>query len=161
MNNAYEFIEKGYAEYFSLDEWPVPEDLRFVDYKVIEHLDNLREAFGYPIYPSQEPTGLVRTDGSVTSRHYIGDGKLGHAIDVFPSVNTLECWLQAVENTAWYGIGVYLDTNVLPLQPQPMLHLDIDNSRRNRSFWVRDGKYVLKSKDPAKFWKKLSEAYWP
>jgi len=159
IKNAYEFIEKGYAEHFTLTEWPVPEDLRFVDYKVIEYLDDLRESFGHAIYPSQLPAGLVRNDGSQTSRHYVGDGQLGQAVDVFPSVNTLECWLKAIENRAWFGIGVYLDTNVSRMQPQPMLHLDIDNSRSSRSLWVRDGDYIFKSTNPEKFWKKLSEAY--
>lgn len=159
FKNAYQFLEKGYAEYFSLDEWPIPEDLQYVHYKVIEGLDELREAFGHPIYPSQNPDGLVRFDGSRTSRHYVGDGGWGLAVDVFPSVNVLDCWLKAIEMPQWYGIGVYLDTQHLPLQPQPMLHLDIDDSRGFRAFWVRNsGEYIKKHRDPQKFWNYLAKA---
>ena len=82
IENAYQYIDEGYSLHFKLHEWPVPEDLKYVHFKVIERLDMLRDKFGHPIYPSLRPSGLVRDEGSRTSRHYIGDGGWGLAVDV-------------------------------------------------------------------------------
>jgi len=160
-NNAYEFIEKGYAEYFSINEWPNPEELKYVDYRVISNLDDLRETYGKPIIPSQHPRGLVRTDGSITSRHFINfnTGELGQATDVFPRGDVRDCWLKAVENPNWGGIGVYLDTIRNRNQPGPMMHLDIDFRDGHRSFWVRvRKKYIYLDHEPDNFWKYLAQA---
>ena len=85
---------------------------------------------------------------------------MGLAVDVFPSVNVMDFWICAVENLHWKGIGVYLDTNVNSLQPQPMVHLDIDTrSDGQRWFWVRDnGKYIYRHIEPERYWKLLAEA---
>jgi hypothetical protein len=158
MSNVYDYIKEGYIEHFDVDEWPVPEDLKFVDYRVIKYLDELRERFGSAIYPSQVPKGLVRRTGSTTSRHYIGDGSLGLAVDVFPSERSLDCWLEAIGMNVWTGIGVYLDTNRSRWQPGPMIHLDIDENRPKKTFWVRDGSYYVKDDNPSKFWKLIYQA---
>jgi len=159
-SNAYEYlIQNAETSSFSVDEWPRPEDLKFVKSEVIQLLDITRKRFGHPVYPSQNPDGLVRRSGSKTSRHYIGDGSMGQAVDVFPSKNVLDFWLCAVEIPSWTGIGLYLDTNINRIQPQPMIHLDI-GARPARAFWVRDrnGKYIYKSQSSKDFWKNLSEA---
>ena len=161
IKNAYEFIEKGYAEHFSLEEWPDPEELKYVDYKVIENLDKLREAHGRAIIPSQHPDGLIRTSGSKTSRHYVDIQRreMGEAVDVFPKGDVRDCWIKAVENPEWGGIGVYLDTNRNRNQPGPMMHLDIDFRNGNRSFWVRNkGKYIYLADEPNNFWFFLAKA---
>jgi hypothetical protein len=158
MNNAYEYINSFQCKHFTVDEWPVPEDLKFVDYRVAVYLDELRGRFGSAIYPSKVPEGLVRRTGSTTSRHYIGDGSLGLAVDVFPSERTLDCWLEAIGMDVWKGIGVYLDTNRSRWQPGPMLHLDIDTTRPKKTFWVRDGDYYVKDNDPSYFWKLIYQA---
>lgn len=160
--NAYEYlIARNHQSFFTPEEWPVPEDLKFVKAEVIYELNNTRRNFGKAVFPSRVPEGLVRRSGSRTSRHYIGDGRLGMAVDVFPSVNVMDFWLCAVENLHWRGIGVYLDTNVNSMQPQPMVHLDIDNrSHGQRALWVRDekGVYIHKSTDPELFWELLAKA---
>lgn len=159
--NALEYLSDPDTDsYFSPNEWPVPEDLQYVHAEVLYNLDKTRHAFGAPVFPSGFRGGLVRRSGSTTSRHYIGDGSLGEAVDVFPSVDVLDFWLLAVENTSWRGIGVYLDTNVNRRQPQPMVHLDIGRREHgNRVFWVRNnGKYIYKYKEPDLFWELLAEA---
>lgn len=161
MNNAYEFIENGHARYFSVKEWPNPRDLKYVHYTVIENLDKLRGAHGNAIIPSQDSDGLIRTAGSKTSRHYVdvSRGKMGEAVDVFPKGDVRDCWIKAVENPAWGGIGVYLDTNRNRNQPGPMMHLDIDLRNGNRSFWVRNkGNYIFLDSNPDDFWFFLSKA---
>lgn len=157
-NNAYDYINSTQCENFSVSEWPVPEDLKFVDYGVAKYLDDLRKRFGRAIFPSQVPGGLVRRTGSTTSRHYIGDGGQGLAVDIFPSERSLDCWLEAVGMDVWTGIGVYLDTEISSMQPGPMLHLDIDTSRPRKTFWVRDGNYYVKDDDPSHFWKMIYQA---
>lgn len=160
-NNAYEFIDKGFSDNFKLNEWRDPEELKYVDYRVIMNLDDLRDAHGNPIYPSRAEGGLIRTTGSVTSRHHVDPsiGKLGQAIDVFPEGDVRLCWLRAVENTNWGGIGVYLDTNRNELQPGPMMHLDIDPRNGFRAFWIRvGGDYVFLHEKPNQFWFYLAKA---
>jgi len=160
--NAYDFIKKGYAEHFSVDEWLNPEELKFVNYRVISNLDDLREEHGKAIIPSQHPRGLIRTDGSKTSRHFVDleTGKQGKAVDVFPTGDVRDCWVKAVENTNWGGIGVYLDTKRNVNQPGPMMHLDIDfRENGSRSFWVRvKREYIYLEVEPDKFWKYLAMA---
>jgi len=159
--NALEYLtDPDTGSYFSPKEWPVPEDLKYVSTEVLYNLDKTRHAFGAAVFPSGVADGLVRRSGSRTSRHYIGDGSLGKAVDVFPSVDVMDFWLLAIENTAWQGIGLYLDTNVNRRQPQPMVHLDIDHREHgNRVFWVRDrDKYIYKHKEPEKFWELIAEA---
>ena len=159
--NAYEYLtDSQTGSYFNPREWPVPDDLKFVKTEVLYNLDKTRHEFGRPVFPSGVADGLVRRSGSKTSRHYIGDGSMGEAIDVFPSVDVLDFWLLCVENRAWRGIGVYLDTNKNSRQPQPMVHLDVGNREHGKKvFWVRDnGKYIYKHKDPVRFWSLLAEA---
>lgn len=160
-SSAYEFIEKGYSTNFKLNEWLNPEELKYVDYRVIYNLDDLRDDHGRAIIPSQHPRGLIRTDGSEESRHFvdIDAGKLGKAVDVFPRGDARHCWLKATENPNWGGIGVYLDTIRNRNQPGPMMHLDIDFRNGQRSFWVRvNKKYIYLNSDPDNFWKYLAQA---
>jgi len=160
FKNAYDYLKNTPTSNFSPSEWPVPEDLKYVNAEVLYNLDITRYAFGRSVFPSGVPDGLVRRTGSKNSRHYIGDGSLGKAVDVFPSVAVMDFWICAVENTVWQGIGVYLDTNVNRRQPQPMVHLDIDRRKHgNRVFWVRNrGEYIYKHEEPEKFWDLIAEA---
>jgi len=149
--NAYDYIAVGTSEHFSLSEWAEPDILKDVDVKVIQALDRLRERAGIALHPSQLADGWARFKGSKTSRHY-AVGRLSDAADIFPARQVLDCWIAAMEDPYWGGIGLYLDTNRNKLQPQPMLHLDGRNG--DRVFWVRNarGRYVYQHKHQAQFW---------
>lgn len=140
-----------HSRYFSLSEWPDPNVLSMVDAEVIKGLDSLRYRFGAPILPSKHPGGWARLDGSTDSQHY-AKGRLATAADVFPVGPVLDCWLAAIEDPFWGGIGLYLDTRLSPSQPGAMLHLDIRSEPR--IMWVRNevGKYTYKHTEPDKFW---------
>lgn len=156
MTTAYDYIAK--SRYFKRHEWPDPTVLAYADARLLVGLDALRDAINRPIHPSQHPEGLVRFDGSETSQHYVGNGRLSTAIDFFPEGDVRECWLHAVADPRWGGFGIYLDTKRLPRQPGPMMHLDLRGGPR--VFWVRTatGKYIYAHKRPNMFWKLFGEA---
>lgn len=88
-------------------------------------LDGYRADLGYPVYPSPLAGGWVRTDGSTTSRHFIGkngSGRQSDAGDVFPDCDIWYAFITAVR-CGFTGIGIYFDTQY-DGKPKPMLHLD-------------------------------------
>ena len=111
--------------------------------EILIALDILREKSGVSIYPSLDPGGWARTDGSRTSRHY-AVGRLSDACDIFPKKDVYHVFRIAQE-MKFGGIGIYFDTKKTYRQPGPMLHIDL---RPNRILWARDigGKYIYPSK---------------
>lgn len=158
MPSAYDYIERGLARNFRLDEWPDPVALTMLDSRVLEGADALRDRVGRAIHPSQHLEGFARTTGSQSSRHFAGSGRMSDAGDWFPTGDIMEWWLAAVEDRRWGGIGVYLDTAIRSNPPQPtsMLHLDLRPGPR--LFWVRNetGEYIYHT--DRRFWKALSRA---
>lgn len=141
------------STHFSLSEWPDPSVLVDLDPRVITELDALRKRHGLAIHPSRHPRGFARPEPS-NSRHS-SFGRLADAADVFPEGHVLDCWALAQEGP-WGGIGVYLDTRISPpLQPGPMLHLDLREGER--VMWVRDGDYIYRNTDPARFWSLIAK----
>lgn len=140
---------------FSPSEWPDPTVLKLVDTRVLAGLNKLRDMHGKALHPSKHPDGWSRTTGSTTSRHY-AVGRLSDAGDFFPEGDVLECWLKAIQMPEWGGFGLYLDTKKSIYQPGAMMHLDLRPGPR--VFWIRNeiGEYVLKDKEPAKFWNALA-----
>jgi hypothetical protein len=155
MRNAYEALDEDKLDYFALDEWPDPKNLKHVDARVLFALDELRERYGQRIYPSRAAGGWARFSGSQTSKHYAVD-RLCTAGDIFPAGSVLDCWMHAIQMRQWGGFGLYLDTNRNEFQPGPMMHLDLRTGPR--VFWVRNevGSYIYKSEDPVKFWKAVA-----
>lgn len=154
MPTAYEYVQ-NYSANFALHEWSDPTVLTFVDERVLVALDDLRDRFGRPIYPSQVDAGWARMTGSPTSQHY-ADGRLATAADIFPERPVLDCWLAAIADPRWGGFGLYLDTRAAPKQPGSMLHLDLREGPR--VFWVRNeiGQYIYKTGDAYRFWELVS-----
>lgn len=153
--NGYDAVEA--SRWFSLDEFHNPEDLFQVRGDLIHELDHLRELAGVAIHPSRDPQGLIRKDGSVTSRHYVGDGGLSTAIDVFPEGRVASFLVAAMMRMTFRGIGVYGDTKIIePYQPGPMVHLDMRPGPV--ALWVRqEGEYISHALEPRRFYKLLGE----
>jgi len=145
------------SKWFTLSEFTEPEDLKHTRGDLIHELDALRSEYGSPIHPSRHPDGLARMDGSTTSRHYVGNGRLCDAIDVFPEGRIGSFLVAVMLRMAFRGIGVYGDTQISePYQPGPMVHLD----RRpgQLELWVRqDGEYIYRNNDPHRFYEILGE----
>lgn len=154
MPTAYEYVQ-WHARNFTLEEWTDPTILTFVDSRVLEALDDLRDAFGGAIFPSKRSDGWARTSGSDGSQHY-AVGRLSTACDIFPDHPVMECWLEALADRRWGGFGLYLDTLHTPTQPAAMMHLDLRPGKR--ILWVRNemGRYVYEHKDPDRFWELVS-----
>lgn len=102
-------------------------------------LDNFRKELGCAVIPSPLAGGWFRTDGSTTSRHYIGSGNMlrkSDAGDVFPSCDIFHALITAVR-CGFTGIGLYFDTT-LGGKPKHMLHLDTRPGEL--VIWTRDNK---------------------
>lgn len=102
-------------------------------------LDKFREALGCAVIPSPRAGGWFRTDGSTTSRHYIGSGEMlrqSDAGDVFPNCDIFHALITAVR-CGFTGIGLYFDTT-LGGKPKHMIHLDTRPG--NLVIWTRDNK---------------------
>lgn len=145
------------SRWFTLAEFAQPESLRLVRGNLIHEMDALRTHYGLPIHPSRHPDGLARTGGSVTSRHYVGDGRQGDAIDVFPEGQIGSFLVAAIMRMVFLGIGVYGDTNISPpFQPGPMVHLDMRPGPL--TMWVRwEGEYVYRNSEPQRYYMLLGE----
>tara|TARA_R100001143_G_C3296155_1_gene103458 strand:- start:224 stop:697 length:474 start_codon:yes stop_codon:yes gene_type:complete len=157
MPTAYDYIND--SRYFTRAEWPDPTVLTYVDARVLEALDDLRERHARPLHPSRHPEGWIRFNGSEKSRHYVGGGQLSTAADFFPEGDVRDCLLHAVADPRWGGFGIYLDTKRSDLQPGPMMHLDLREGPR--VFWVRTatGRYVYKNSRAHQFWMLIAEAF--
>jgi len=111
-------------EHFMLSEFPsgVVEKM---EPSFIHRLDLFRAKLGRKVFPSPLVGGWIRTDGSETSRHYIGaDGnqRLSDAVDVFPDCDLFYAMTVAIQ-CGFTGIGLYFDTQRNG-KPWSMLHLD-------------------------------------
>ena len=108
----------------------------------LRRLDDFRERLGRRVYPSPLVGGWIRTDGSETSRHFIGaDGnqRLSDAGDVFPECDLFYAMCVAIQ-CGFTGIGLYFDTQ-RDGKPWPMLHLD--TRLGPLTIWRRDaGQYT-------------------
>ncbi len=105
-------------------------DLTELDEKVILSIVDFRARLGKSVYPSPVDGAFVRTEGSLTSRHYAVN-RLSDAGDFFPKGHITEAFLTAIA-TGYGGIGLYLDTNYRDV-PWPMIHLD---NRKGQVFWI-------------------------
>lgn len=88
-------------------------------------LDAFRKFLGRPVHPSPLEAGWYRTDGSETSRHFIGEDGLfrkADAGDVFPDCDIFHAMVTAIR-CGFTGIGLYFDTT-LNGEKKNMLHLD-------------------------------------
>lgn len=158
-------IDWSRVKYFNPKTDKFPEDPNlYSDPNLIYALDLLREAYGYPIYPSPVKGALARLDGSSTSRHY-AVGRKSDAIDIFPTKDKdKELYLAALSSNLFGGLGLYLDTRGLDGLPLPMLHVDLRPLNNNKMMlWVRDkkGNYIYSHKDNQRhlFFNKLSEFF--
>lgn len=144
--------------------------LEFVDADLIRALDRFRSALGHGVSPSPVTAGWVREGGSEGSQHYTGpirvdvDGhsqvtRLSAAGDVFPHCDIRQAFLTALGMPEFGGIGVYLDTNGPKGTPQPMMHLDLRQGRRQ--IWMRyEGRYIYPERGGSEmgfFFRKLAE----
>ena len=114
---------------------------KYADPNLIKSLDLFRKILGYPIFPSPAPGAIARLDDSVSlSQHYVGNGRLSTAIDIFTSAPIQVAWIHAISCGLWGGIGLYSDT-VFRGKSWPMLHLDIrpiSSHKRIPAMWFRD-----------------------
>lgn len=105
-------------------------------------LDKFRKKLGCIVRPSPLAGGWFRTDGSTTSRHYIGSGEMlrqSDAGDVFPDCDLFYAMLTAIQS-GFTGVGLYFDTKYGG-KPKPMLHLD--TRKGDLVVWIRrDGSYT-------------------
>lgn len=137
-------IDWNLVTYFGPDEWP-DDILEYLDSNLITAINSLRMRSGQRIDPSPLHDGWVRTDGSTTSRHYIGKSKdnpdrLSDAGDIFPHGDILQIWRVAVTMDVFGAVGLYTDT-IYEDKPWPMLHLDIRARGKGSSvWWLRTGK---------------------
>jgi hypothetical protein len=102
-------------------------------------LDKFREVLDCPVHPSPLAAGWFRTNGSTTSRHYIGSGVMlrkADAGDVFPDCDIFHALITAV-HCGFTGIGLYFDTNYAG-EMKHMLHLDTRPGEL--VIWTRDNK---------------------
>jgi hypothetical protein len=106
----------------------------------IYKLEFFRVQLACTVNPSPVKGGWIRTDGSVTSQHFIGsDGnmRLSSAGDVFVNCDPIHALLIAVR-CGFGGIGIYFD-KVLNDKPTLMLHLDTRSSASgNPIIWLQD-----------------------
>jgi len=148
---------------FTLSEFSNCPDIERIDPRLIRALDRLRDQLGEPIHAGRKPDAFARLTGRPTSRHY-AVGRLSDAGDVFPDKGySMRAWIlaQALQEPdgrpSFGGIGLYFDTRRGPLQPGPMLHLDMRPGPR--VLWARDsGRYWTASQQPRKFWQVVVDA---
>lgn len=105
-------------------------------------LDFFRSELGSPVYPSPLEAGWIRTDGSKTSRHYIGengDERESDAGDVFITCDPFYALITAVR-CGYTGIGLYFDTQY---KSKPMVMMHLDTRPGTPVVWTRvDGEYT-------------------
>jgi len=95
------------------------------------------------IFPSKVKGALARTSGSITSMHFVSNGSLSWAWDIFCNTHIFKAWTVALSCGLWSGVGVYFDTNGNNGEHWPMLHLDL---RIKPLVWYRDnGEYFYPS----------------
>ena len=126
--------------YFQESEFP-PGVTDKVSRSYFYRLDFFRSQLGSKVFPSPLVEGWVRTDGSKTSRHYIGengDERQSDAGDVFIECDPFYAMIIAIE-CGFTGIGLYFDTQYKG-QSMTMMHLDTRPGRP--VIWTRvDGEY--------------------
>lgn len=127
--------------HFSENEFPAGVPVKMAP-AFLYRLDEFREKLGRRVFPSPLVGGWIRTDGSKTSRHYIGengDERLSDAGDVFPDCDIWYALIIAIQ-CGFTGIGIYFDTNYGG-KLKPMMHLDTRPG--DLVIWIRDeGKYT-------------------
>lgn len=134
---------------FKEKEFPSGE-FNFAHPILLEKLDDLRDFIGYPIYPSPVKNALARFDGRKSSQHYVGDGKLSKAIDVFVNCNSFEVFIKILLSRHFKRIGVYFDT-FYKNKKWVMFHLDLKDQNL---VWYRD-KYGYVYSTQENFYHKL------
>lgn len=128
-------------DHFSKSEFPagVTEN---VSPAFLYRLDVFRKTLDCRVYPSPLEAGWFRTDGSETSRHFIGqqgDLRQADAGDVFPDCDIFHAMVTAI-HCGFTGIGMYFDTHMSG-EKKNMLHLDTRPGKP--VIWIRDnGKYT-------------------
>ncbi len=143
-----------FSKYFKESEFPM-DTLAYIDPQIITTLNNLRHIYSAPIHPSPVREAWIRFDGSTTSRHYVGNGRLADAADFFPGGSIQMCWLAAQSIPEIGGIGLYPYTRHGNLNPggySPMMHIDLRPYKGSiRVFWLRrkDGSYIYPQKNNA------------
>lgn len=136
-------------KYFKESEFPlgvIPK----MDSAFLIRMDNWREKLGELspkafARPSPLKGGWIREDGSETSRHYVGGGRLSDAGDLFlfGGVDQKTAFLAAMMTEGINGFGVYYDTQ-WSHKKTLMVHLD---SRPSALIWARHkGKYIYPHK---------------
>lgn len=131
--------------YFNPNEWPKGV-LGFVDGRLINALDQLRQQLKQAIYPSPVYEGWARHSGSVHSRHYVGSinnpMRLSDAGDFFCDGVPSEVWRTIVNMNVFGGIGMYTDTHYHG-EARIMFHVDLRTiGAAGALWWTRvDGKY--------------------
>jgi len=112
------------SKFFSWNEFVGREkEISAAGQTIINKLDDLRNKYGKPIYPSPVIGALARFDGSKTSRHY-SVGRQSDAIDVFIGGRDYLEFYHLLIAEGIGGIGIYPDTKFRN-QPWPMFHIDL------------------------------------
>lgn len=136
LGRELDFIIWDELDHFSESEFPAGVTEK-VSPAFLYRLDNFRKILDCPVHPSPLEAGWFRTDGSETSRHFIGrDGKLrkADAGDVFPDCDIFHALITAVR-LGFTGIGLYFDTTYAG-EKKHMLHLDTRPGEL--VIWTRD-----------------------
>ena len=106
----------------------------------IYKLEFFRTRLGCIVTPSPVKGGWIRTDGSVTSQHFIGnDGNMrsSNAGDIFCSCDPFYALVVAI-SCGFGGIGVYFDKH-LNGEKKWMMHLDTRSTANGSPIiWVQD-----------------------
>lgn len=117
-----------------------PEDPnQYADGTVIEGLQIIRNATGFPVYPSPAKGALARCDtNSIGSAHYSNPAidVYSRAVDFFCEGNPVDIFHKILMSGAFWRIGVYFDT-VYCGKPWVMFHGD-DKTESKTRLWFRD-----------------------
>lgn len=134
-------IEWADVKHFTPKEFPAGV-IEKMEPAFLYRLDLFRAKLGRRVFPSPLVAGWIRTDGSETSRHFIGadgDKRLSDAGDVFPECDLFYAMCVAIQ-CGFTGIGLYFDTQRNG-KPWPILHLDTRPGPL--TIWRRDaGQYT-------------------
>lgn len=114
---------------FTVDEFQG--QLHLLDAQVIYTLATLRSLIGR-IRISPAPGAVARTQGSESTMHFAGNGRLSLAVDIMPLDVDLKTAYQAAKSISQIGaVGVYPDWN-----PQAGLHIDL--RKRKAAFKIAE-----------------------
>lgn len=138
LNRSISTIRPEEVPNFNLEKEFSKSIITNVDANVLYFYQALRNKLPYGLIPSPLEEAWFRTKGSTTSRHFIKEGQLSLAGDMFidrrlEPLLVLSTMLALGAN----GAGVYLDTFYGTKETiTPMLHFDL-RGKEEFNFWIR------------------------